>query len=187
MEATLRVNFELFYLVDKEKTDAHAIRIVPIHWKWFPYSLRKSRGGMPDFLLRGLSYYNCYMAGLRYAFEFRGRKFHNTRDMHIHYFGKDSVFPGVHRLRQGVIRSLSLSIHIAAFFDGKTDFFKCKTWDEMVCRLAKVGMVVLDHDDPDSTWYYIWCPIEGVGMCHWFITPLPGNGGPYYGPDPAPF
>ena len=91
----------------------------------------------------------------------------------MHYFGNDGGFPCVHRQRQGIIRSLSLSIHIAAFFNDRADIFMCGTWDEMARRLAKVGQLVLDHDFPINTWHYVWCPIEGVGMRHWFRTPLP--------------
>ena len=183
----LRPNFALFYLVDKEKENAHATRIVPIHWEWFPHSFRKNLSSMPDFLLRGLAYYSPTSAQSKNTFEFRGREFRTVREMHMHHFGKDGGFPGVHRQRKGLIRSLALSIHIAAFFDGKADFFKCRTWDEMVCRLAQVGRHVLDHGGAFTAWYYIWCPIDGVGMRHWFTTPLPANGGPYYGPYPAPF
>ena len=181
------------HCIDGSKPKAIAHRVLPIRKAWLPRSVVRGEVSLVEWLRQALDFWDGVTGPLnrRHSFSFRGHTWNNTRLMHLHFFGRNGKFPGAHRHRQGVIRSLANSIHIAAFYDriqrpGPT--YMKPTWTQQATRLAQATQVILKHKSIANSWYYIWCVIDGIGMRHWFPGAIPPvNGGGPVGPFPSPF
>jgi len=192
--AAMSTNFRLLYCVDRDKPTAVAKRIIPIRRSWLPGSVARGEFSLVRWLLATLNFWNGWGDCMNRvnAFSFRGHTFNNTRLMHQHFFSRGCRFPTAHKHRTSIVRSIATSIHIAAFYDGvpRPGYvpYMNPTWHVTAARLHKAGQVVLQHQKDMSTWYYIWCVIDGIGMRHWFPGPIPpiAGGGPV-GPFPSPF